>query len=279
VSFSIVVTREGARAVLDEATGEVMHPVVGGRVEAEALYIAPSRLRERLSEPGEGPLVVLDVGLGAGSNAVAAITAARSVHGTGGGGRRLDLVSFDRTGDALALARGDAHAADFGFTAETASAARALLAHGHHETGELRWSFVRGELPDTLSTLPAASADLVFWDPFSPRSNPRLWSVAAFRAVRRVCRAGATLHTYGAATSTRAALLLAGFAVGAGDPSGKSVQTTVAAVDVADLRSPLDRRWLERWRRSSAPLPTDAPSDAAERIAAARQFGGGEAPG
>jgi queuine tRNA-ribosyltransferase len=269
VSFAIVVTREGARAVLDEATGEVMHPVVGGRVEAETLYIGPSRLRERLATPDDAPLVVLDVGLGAGSNAVAALLAAKS----GPGARRLDLVSFDRTADALRLAVDDPHAADFGFTAETAAAARALLANGTHETPQLHWRLVRGELPDTLAAVPAASADLVFWDPFSPRSNPALWSVAAFRAVRRLCRPGATLHTYGAATSTRAALLLAGFAVGTGDPSGKSVQTTVAALAAADLRAPLDRRWLERWRRSSAPLPADAPPDAAERIAAAAQFG------
>ena len=83
---------------------------------------------------------------------------------------------------------------DFGFTPETA-ARRSRLDRDRHVRGlrELRWSLVRGELPDTLFTLPAASADLVFWDPFSPRSNPLLWSVAAFRAVRRACRAGGHL--------------------------------------------------------------------------------------
>jgi queuine tRNA-ribosyltransferase len=270
VSFTVVVTRGGARAVLDPETGEVMHPVVGGKVEAETLYLAPSRLRERLAEATADPLVVLDVGLGAGSNAVAALQAAIAGNaGNAGSARRLEIISFDRTDDALRLAAADAHAADFGFTAGTLELTRALLVDGSVETAAIRWRFVRGELPDTLAAETAACADIVFWDPFSPRSNPGLWSVAAFRAVHRLCRAGATLHTYSAATSTRAALLLAGFAVGTGEPSGKSVQTTVAALDRGDLRAPLDQRWLERWRRSSAPLPADAPGDAAERIAAA----------
>jgi queuine tRNA-ribosyltransferase len=271
VSFAVVVTREGARAVVDDETGEVMHPVVGGRVEAETLYLAPSRLRERLQEGGDGadPLVVLDVGLGAGSNAVAAWLAASS---SSPRARRLSLLSFDRTDDALRLALEDPHAADFGLTGETRGAARALLADGRVETALADWRFVRGELPDTLAAVLEASADIVFWDPFSPKSNPLLWNVGAFKSVRRLCRAGATLHTYSAATATRAAMLLAGFAVGTGDPCGKALQSTVAALDPRDLHAPLDLRWLERWRRSSAPLPADAPDDAGERIAAAAQF-------
>ncbi len=49
-----------------------MHPVVGPLVEAERLYVGPSRLRERLVDGAKDPLVLLDVGLGAGSNAIAA---------------------------------------------------------------------------------------------------------------------------------------------------------------------------------------------------------------
>ena len=55
---------------------EVMHPVIGPLVEADALYVVPSRLAARLAQTSEAdptaPLVLLDVGLGAGSNAVAA---------------------------------------------------------------------------------------------------------------------------------------------------------------------------------------------------------------
>jgi queuine tRNA-ribosyltransferase len=70
----------------------------------------------------------------------------------------------------------------------------------------------------------------------------------------------------------RSALLLAGFFVGIGDPSGPKSGTTAAAVDLADLKRPLDARWLERLGRSSAPFPADAHGDALDRIRAHPQF-------
>ena len=83
--------------------------------------------------------------------------------------------------------------------------------------------------------------------------------MAAFTALRSRCAGRASLFTYSTATQVRSALLLAGFYVGAGDPSGPKGQTTSAATQLADLAQPLDRRWLERVRRSSAPWPADAP--------------------
>jgi len=266
----VVITRDGAPAMRDRATGEVMHPVVGPRVEAARLYVAPSRLAERLARPDPRPLVVLDVGLGAGSNAIAAWRLAEELPCAR---RELAIVSFERTLAAFELALDSEHAATFGLDGDAGEAARALLAARSHVSPRARtsWRLVLGELPSALEAEPEASADVVFWDPFSPRANPSLWTTAAFTALRRLCREGATVHTYSASTSVRAALLLAGFAVGVGETTGEKT-TTVAAVDAADLERPLDRRWLERLRRSSAPLPPDAPEGALERIASATQF-------
>ena len=119
---------------------------------------------------------------------------------------------------------------------------------------------------------PRASADIVYWDPFSPRSNPELWNVGAFTALRRSCRDGATVHTYSGATATRTALLLAGFAVGFGDVLSPGRQATVAATRLDDLERPLDRRWFDRLSRSSAPFSRDAPAEAFERIERSSQF-------
>lgn len=268
-SHEVVVTTGGAHAMLDRAVGEVMHPIVGPLVESSDLYVNPSRLAERLEEPSAQPLVLLDVGLGAGSNASAAlrVSGARTHPG-----RRLHIISFDRTTAGLELALASEHADAFGLDARTSVAARALLNEGRHEGQATTWSLVLGELPSALEAARSTPADIVFWDPFSPRANPRLWTFEAFRALRAVCGARATVHTYGAATSTRAALLLAGFAVGVGLGSGSKSQTTLAAVDASDLERPLDARWLERLTRSSAPLPADAPPDAMARIARAAQF-------
>ncbi|HYD40669.1 MAG TPA: tRNA guanosine(34) transglycosylase Tgt [Anaeromyxobacter sp.] len=265
--FEVVRTSQGAPAVRDAEAGEVMHPVVGAAVESERLYAAQARLAERLALPGE-PLVLFDVGLGAGSNALAAIRVARRA---APGGRGLAIVSFERELGALALAASEPGAAALGLDAADAAALRAVLAGGRHEEPRVTWRLVLGDATETLPREPAR-ADVVFWDPFSPRVNPALWSVAVFRALRARCGPAATLFTYSTATSVRAALLLAGFFVGAGDPSGPKHETTAAATDAALLARPLDARWLARLVRSSAPLPPDAAADALDAIRGHPQF-------
>jgi queuine tRNA-ribosyltransferase len=263
-SCEVVTTRGGARAMLDHRTGEVMHPVVGPAVESQRLYVEPSRLAARLVGAGE-PLVLLDVGLGAGSNAAAAWQVAESLPAGA-----LEIVSFDRDLEALSLAL--EHADEFGLTGAVGEAARGLLSHGEHTTPRVRWRMIRGELPATLALAPAA--DIVFWDPFSPRANPTLWQLAAFTMLRDRCRPAATVHTYSGATAVRSALLLAGFAVGEGAPTGEFKNATTAALRIEDLERPLDRRWLARLGRSSAGFPSDAPADALARVAALPQFRG-----
>jgi len=263
--WQIVVTAQGAPAVRDAQVGEVMHPVIGAAVESERLYVSQSRLRERLLEYGP-PLVLFDVGLGAASNALAALRAAEAV-----GHRRLELVSFERELGALELAASDEGAARLGLSPSDLEACRAILARGALERGPVRWRLAPGDLQETLPREPAL-ADVVFWDPFSPRADPAPWSMETFTALRGRCASGAVLFTYSTATATRTALLLGGFAVGHGDPSGPKEETTAAATDAALLARPLDGRWLARVARSSAPFPPDAPPDALERVRACPQF-------
>lgn len=269
----VVTTREGARAIRELARGEIMHPVVGPTVEAERLYVAQSRLRERLLDAtGESPapLVLFDAGLGAGSNALAARRVSEAL-ADDAPARRLVLVSFENDLGALALALSPENAAAFGLEGEAGEAGRALLVHGVHETPRTRWRLRHGDLLEQLER-ETMLADLVFWDPFSPRANPALWTMGAFATLRARCGPRCTLFTYSASTRVRSALLLGGFAVGLGVGTGTTQETTAAATDLRDLARPLGARWLERLRRSSAPFPGDAPLDAFERIAALEQF-------
>ena len=267
--FEVVTTTLGASAMRDRSIGELMHPVVGPRVESQRLYVEPARLAQRLSQPTREPLVLFDIGLGAGSNAIAAwcTSAALSAHA-----RRLELVSFDRTLAALELASSATHAAAFGYEGEALRAARSLIREHMHETERTTWRLQLGDLIEQLAAQAERSVDLVFWDPYSPRANPELWTTSAFAALRRVCRAGATVHTYSGATAVRTALLLAGFAVGVGPAVGDNKWSTIAATDHQDLAQPLTAEWLGRVSRSSAPFPADAPPAALAQLAAAPQF-------
>jgi len=259
--YRIVDTASGARAVKDELLGEVMHPLLGA-LEADELYVAQSGLFGQLTK---SRVTLFDIGLGAGSNALAARRVAESLPAEllEEGFPRLDLESFERDLSPLELALEEP--ASFGLLGEPGEAARELLERSVHQTARTRWTLHRGEVLDALGQL-TKSADIVYWDPFSPRKNPELWTVQAFAALRARCSPRATVFTYSASTTTRAALLLAGFQVGLGASTARQRETTCAAMRREDLASPLGRRFWEKIERSTAPLPSDAPPDALDRL-------------
>ena len=262
--FELVTLKNGHRAVRHLGHGEVMHPSVGPWAEACALYVEQLGLAEALGEAGP-ELVVYDVGLGAGTNAVAALTRAA---GLGPARRRpLRVESFEVDLAPLRLALADA--AGFPFLQPWADAARALADRGAWEGPGLglglTWRLHAGDALAALERPELPPADLVFFDPFSPAANPGMWTPDALARVLARCGPRARLATYSASTRTRVSLLLAGWHVGAGSATGLKGETTVAAVRREDLAAPLGARWLERWERSSARAPHGAdgltPSD------------------
>ena len=87
----------------------------------------------------------------------------------------------------------DEHAAAFGFDGRgTTSGAHALLAKGRHETPRTSLAPRPGRAPiDAGARAGPSSTDVVFWGSvLTARANPALWTVAAFEALRRLCRAG-----------------------------------------------------------------------------------------
>jgi queuine tRNA-ribosyltransferase len=91
-------------SIKHRSSGEVMHSVSDPREEAEALYVGQASLRERLRETSNEPLVIWDVGLGAATNAMAALKAFEDEAGSGTAVRPLRIVSFENDLDSVKLA-------------------------------------------------------------------------------------------------------------------------------------------------------------------------------
>jgi hypothetical protein len=256
--FELVTLRNGARAVRHRGHGEVMHPSVGPWLEACRLYVEQPRLAERLQRAGGDPVRIYDMGLGAAANAAAALTCAA---GLGALRRRpLELISFEVDLAPLRLALADPQG--FPFLTPWRPAAEALMRDGHWAGEGLSWRLVQGDFAERLDEAPGP-AELVFFDPFSPRQCPTLWSPRTLAAVRARCARegeGALLMTYSAATPTRVSLLLAGFFVGEGVSIGTKAQTTLAATRLEALDKPLLPAWLEHWRRSTSQAPHGQPA-------------------
>jgi queuine tRNA-ribosyltransferase len=246
------------------SSGEVMHSVSPPGEEADRLYVEQARLAARLlrrAPDDTAPLVVWDVGLGAASNAMAALRRAeREVAGRGAEALRpLHIVSFERDLDPLKLAA--RHASHFPHLRH--GAPQALLRDGlwAHATGAISWTLRQGDFLEHLEAAPAP--DLIFYDPFSSKTDSALWTATVFARVHARCAAAALpaeLCTYSAATAVRVALLRAGWWVAEGVGTGPKATTTLAFTEKpADGREArlLGTDWLARWQRSGAKFPAD----------------------
>jgi tRNA U34 5-methylaminomethyl-2-thiouridine-forming methyltransferase MnmC len=244
--FERVLLRSGEASIRERRSGEVMHPGLGPRREAELLYVEQTRLAERLRADTPDPVRVLDVGLGAATNALAVLACAQRVDH-----RRLVLTSLERDNGPLRLAL--AEPASFPVQAEHRELLESLLGGGRVERPGVSWVWNQGDALERMAEL-SAQQEIICYDPFSPDSNPELWTLEAFRVVRRLLAPGGIVSTYSASTRTRVTLLLAGFWVGAGVTAAVK-ETTVASDGPAALERPLGPRWLQRWARSSARAP------------------------
>src|SRR3984885_8710995 len=256
-----VIIRDDVGYIRDMSSGEVMHPGADPAQEARSLYVEQSRLIERLQVPSDQPLVVWDVGLGAAANAMAAILAAESLS-SASAARRLVLVSFENDLDSLKLAL--RHPRWFKHLRHAAP--RALLAENRwiNAAAKIEWLLLGGAF--AARKFDAPSPDIIFFDPFSFKTDSALWTLPAFRELAQACLQKPTeLFTYTYSTSVRAAMLAAGFYVAKGRGTGPKVETTVAlsplAAAAAHDHELLGQEWLAKWRRSDAQAPFGSPAD------------------
>ena len=94
----------------------------------------------------------------------------------------------------------------------------------------------KGDFADLIES--AKIPNIIFYDPFSYKTDPALWTVETFsRIFDRCLDEPAELYTYSASTAVRGALLAAGFFVAQGIGTGPKSETTIAFTSERVARS------------------------------------------
>ena len=252
--YHIVQLANGTFSLRSEGYGETFHPVIGPAAEAQALYVEQLNLRERVRAAAE-EFVVWDIGFGAAANPLTFLNAVRDC------ANKVRIISFDYTIEPLELALQNQDRLSYLHGWEPVL--RDLLAHRRYATQlpeglQIDWELRLADFPSTLRHgINFAAPHAIFFDAFSPATNPAMWTLEVFSNLFRHLDPSrpCSMPTYSRSTMLRVTLLLAGFYVGKGHATGEKEETTVAANRPEFGSEPLGRDWLMRAKRSRSAEP------------------------
>ncbi len=229
----ILCTGDGSRTLHSSYYGQTYHSMHGAEHEALHVFLEGTNIAKTLAQQQRAS--VLEVGFGVGLNFLLTATAAER-HGA-----TLHYTGLDRCiPDADTLA-----ALDHGSVAGSCAVAEFLIAWRRHYGPDLPeghyslclendglLELVIGEATQVL--LPEKRYDAIYLDPFDPRRNPELWTLAFFRLLFAATKPGGVLATYSAAGAVRRGLIAAGFIVErCPGPPGKREYLTAQKPQVA----------------------------------------------
>ena len=220
-------TRDGSFTFFSTAFGESFHSGQGAKSEAFAKFARVTNLVDRSQQP---TLRLLDVCYGLGYNSAAAIETIwqSNPHCN----IELYALELDNT---VAIGATMPALLD-SWTLEVQEILKELATTQGVQREYLTAHLLIGDARSTIQELSQRGfqADAIFFDPFSPRKCPELWTVEFFKAVGLCLALDGILATYSRSASVRSAMLLAGFAigsipVGSNAAPGEWSQGTVAA--------------------------------------------------
>ncbi len=219
-----VTTRDGSTSYMNTQVGETYHSMSGAANEALFKHVQPSTLLDREDA------VIADVCFGLGYNAMVAIAQHQKKFSQGS----LQIFAFENDMDIL----NKINEIDYEEYEPQANLMRELLKNKIESNDKYDIYFVGlgniiitlyvGDMKETIPKIADEVFDVVFFDPFSPKKEPTLWSKEVFDEMYRTMTKGAVLTTYSCARVTRTNMLAAGFEVSDGPVVGRVSPGTIA---------------------------------------------------
>lgn len=200
-------TEDGSFTFFSEEFGETFHSRQGAKAEAFLKFAEATHLAEKAAQPS---MRLLDVCYGLGYNTAAALEVIWRVNPH----CQVEVygLELDETVPQAAIAPPLIES----WPPEIQAILVALAHHHACTTPQLQSTLLIGDARQTIQTLQAAEfqADAIFFDPFSPRRCPQLWTVEFFAAVTQCLAPTGILATYSRSASVRAAMQAAGLKIG-----------------------------------------------------------------
>lgn len=244
-------TQDGSFTFFSEEFGETFHSHQGAREEAFLKFALATDLEKRAQQDC---LRLLDVCYGLGYNTAAALETIWKVNPE----CIVEVygLELDETVPSSAIAPPLIDA----WSPTVQTILKAIALEHHCTTPRIKATLLIGDARQTIEQICQSGflADAIFFDPFSPRRCPQLWTVEFFTQVACCLTPNGKLATYSRSAAVRKAMLEAGLCIGT-IPLGEThlphewSSGTVGAFDALSLHplSQMEREHLQT--RASVP--------------------------
>lgn len=257
-------TADGSFTFFSQEFGEAFHSHQGAKAEAFLKFSQATDLAEKAKHDR---VCLLDVCYGLGYNTAAALEVVWAVNP--GCSVQVYGLELDATVPQAAIAPPLLQT----WSSKVQTILQEMALQHQCTTPTLSATLLIGDARQTIQQLAEVGfqADAIFFDPFSPRRCPQLWTVEFFRRVAGCLAATGKLATYSRAASVRSAMMAAGLQIGT-IPLGKLhlphewSQGTVGAWDAATLYSLSQMEQEHLQTRAAIPYRDPNLSDSATVI-------------
>lgn len=257
-------TSDGSYTFFSQEFGESFHSRDGARAEALLKF---AKATDLVAKAEQKTLRLLDICYGLGYNTAAALEVIWAVNPD----CQVEVVGLELDGSVPIAAIASPLLAVW---SPRVQAVLQAIAVQHQVTAPaLHASLILGDARQTIPSLigRSFSADAIFFDPFSPRRCPQLWSVEFLAQVIQCLAATGKLATYSRSAAVRTALLQTGVQIGTIPLDDQHLphewsQGTVAAFTASSLQ-PLSQMEQEHLQtRAAVPYRDPSLSDPAAVI-------------
>jgi len=206
--MKLVKTKDGSYTAYDETASEHYHTISGAIEEAFEKHVNALGI--------DNGMQILDFCFGLGYNSIAACKDHSNLQITAleNDIKIIEVMNNIEIPDILKT--------EFDFFKNIADSLD-IIDNNHN-----RIQILLGDALQRIDEIPENTFDRVFFDPFSPKKQPEMWSEEIFQKVFNKMRNGAKLSTYSCAQQIRKNMIIAGFKVMDGPVVGRRSPATIA---------------------------------------------------
>ncbi len=211
-----IVTADNSETYVDEELGEAYHSHTGAVEEALRKYAIPCKIKEKAKT---GKIRILDMFFGMGYNSAMAIDVALEENPD----CVIEVVGLEKDSKIIEkIQEVNPLIKSFSYYREL------TLDNLEVDKGNVKVKILLGCAKETIKQLKEEDFDAIFFDPFSPKTQPKMWSEDIFKEVYRVMKPTANFATYSCARLGRENMAKAGLFYDDGPMVGRRGPGTVA---------------------------------------------------